>query len=58
MTETNYAARKLADLDRLLNDPDVPMQPDRVWALLGEFAQRDLAGRDQDQRGAGDRAAG
>ena len=42
MTEADYA-RKLAELDRLLNDPDVPMQPARVWALLGEIARRDLA---------------
>ena len=46
MTEQEYA-RKLDELDRLLNDPDVPMQPDRVWSLLAEISQRDLsAGRD------------
>ena len=28
--------RKLEELDRLLNDPDVPMQPDRIWALLAD----------------------
>jgi len=43
MTETEYA-RKLEELDRLLNDPDVPMEPARVWSLLAEIAQRDLAG--------------
>jgi hypothetical protein len=42
MTETDYA-RKLDELDRLLNDPDVPMQPGRVWSLLAEIAQRDLS---------------
>jgi hypothetical protein len=42
MTEAEYAG-KLAELDRLLNDPDVPMQPARVWSLLAEIAQRDLA---------------
>jgi len=42
MTETEYAG-KLDELDRLLNDPDVPMQPGRVWSLLAEIAQRDLA---------------
>jgi len=41
MTETEYAC-KLAELDRLLNDPDVPMQATRVWALLAEIAQREL----------------
>lgn len=42
MTETEYAS-KLDELDRLLNDPDVPMEPSRVWSLLAEIAQRDLA---------------
>ena len=37
MTERDYA-RKLEELDRLLNDPEVPMQPDRVWSLLAELA--------------------
>jgi len=41
MTETEYVC-KLAELDRLLNDPDVPMQATRVWALLAEIAQREL----------------
>ncbi len=43
MSETEYA-RKLEELDRLLNDPDVPMEPAKVWSLLAEIAQRDLAG--------------
>jgi hypothetical protein len=42
MTDQEYA-RKLDELDRLLNDPDVPMQPDRVWSLLAEISQRDLS---------------
>ena len=29
-------ARKLAELERLLNDPDTPMDPMRVWSLLDE----------------------
>jgi hypothetical protein len=37
MTETDYA-RKLDEVDRLLNDPDVPMEPGRVWSLLAEIA--------------------
>jgi hypothetical protein len=45
MTETDYA-RKLDELDRLLNDPDVPIEPARVWSLLAEIAQRDLAGEE------------
>jgi len=44
MTDAEYA-RKLDELDRLLNDPDVPMEPARVWSLLAEIAQRDAAGR-------------
>ena len=40
MTDTEYA-RKLDELDRLLNDPDVPMEPAKVWSLLAEIAQRD-----------------
>lgn len=43
MTDLDYN-RKLDELDRLLNDPDVPMQPDRVWSLLAEISKRDMAG--------------
>lgn len=35
--------RKLDELDRLLNDPDVPMQPDRIWSLLADVSQPDVA---------------
>ncbi len=42
MTDVEYA-RKLDELDRLLNDPDVPMEPAKVWSLLAEIAQRDMA---------------
>jgi hypothetical protein len=42
MTDADYT-RKLAELDRLLNDPDVPMQPAQVWALLAEISRHDLA---------------
>jgi hypothetical protein len=46
MTDAEYA-RKLDELDRLLNDPDVPMEPEKVWSLLAEIAQRDgIAARD------------
>jgi hypothetical protein len=37
MTETEYNL-KLKELDRLLNDPDVLMEPTRVWSLLAEIA--------------------
>lgn len=42
MTDTEYT-RKLAELDRLLNDPEVPMRPDAVWDLLAEISQQDMA---------------
>ena len=42
MTDPDYAG-KLDELDRLLNDPDEPMQPERVWSLLAEISQRDLS---------------
>ena len=32
---------KLDELDRLLNDPSVPMQPHRVWELLAEIIRAD-----------------
>jgi hypothetical protein len=50
MSETEYA-RKLDELDRLLNDPDVPMEPARVWNLLAELSSKD---RDGAVRGAGE----
>lgn len=31
---------RLNELDRLLNDPDVPMEAARVWELLDELAHR------------------
>lgn len=31
---------KLAELDRLLNDPDTRMDPHRVWSLLAELSQQ------------------
>ena len=40
MTERDFEA-KLAELDRLLNDPEVRMDPDRVWTLLAEISGKD-----------------
>ena len=34
---------KLAELDRLLNDPEVRMDPDRVWTILAEISGKDDA---------------
>jgi hypothetical protein len=48
MTQDDYA-RKLDELDTLLNDPDVPMDPARVWSLLADVSGRD--GGYQAQRG-------
>ncbi|HEY5301616.1 MAG TPA: peptide chain release factor 1 [Acetobacteraceae bacterium] len=45
MTETEYG-RKIDELDRLLNDPDAPMEPERVWSILAEIAQRDVGAGD------------
>lgn len=38
MTETEYD-EKLEELDRQLNDPDIPMDPVRVWALLADLGE-------------------
>jgi hypothetical protein len=32
------AERRMAELDRLLNDPETRMDAHRVWALLAELA--------------------
>jgi hypothetical protein len=37
MSNAEYS-RKLDELDRLLNDPDVPMEPDRIWSLLADVS--------------------
>ncbi len=34
---------KLAELDRLLNDPDVRLDPHRIWTLLAELSAQALA---------------
>lgn len=39
MTDAEYD-RKLDELDRLLNDPEVRMEPTRIWSLLAEIANR------------------
>ncbi len=43
MTEAEYA-HKLDELERLLNDPEVQMEPARVWSLLAEISDREKAG--------------
>ncbi|HYI83138.1 MAG TPA: peptide chain release factor 1 [Acetobacteraceae bacterium] len=44
MTERDFEA-KLAELDRLLNDPEIRMDPDRVWTLLAEIKDARTPGR-------------
>jgi hypothetical protein len=41
MSTAEYS-RKLDELDRLLNDPDVPMQPDRIWSLLADVSRPEM----------------
>ena len=41
MDDREYHA-KLDELDHLLNDVDVPMEPARVWDLLAEVSHHDL----------------
>lgn len=43
MNDSDYG-RKLDELDRLINDPEVPIEPDRVWSLLAELAVRERWG--------------
>jgi len=42
MSTAEYRS-KLDELDRLLNDPDVPMQPERIWSLLADVSHPDAA---------------
>ena len=44
MTQQDFEL-KLDELDRLLNDPEVRLEPNRVWSLLAQVSQHDI-GRD------------
>jgi hypothetical protein len=44
MSEAEYE-RRMAELDRLLNDPEVRLDADRVWALLAEMSRAARGGR-------------
>jgi hypothetical protein len=44
---TGEYRRKLDELDRLLNDPDVPMQPDRIWSLLADVSLAEVTSKIQ-----------
>jgi hypothetical protein len=43
MSTAEYC-KKLDELDRLLNDPDVPMEPDRIWSLLDDVSRLEAVG--------------
>ena len=43
MTDREYS-RKLEELEVLLNDPTVPMQPDRIWSLLADVSKFKVCG--------------
>ncbi len=40
MRQTYYEL-KLSEIDRLLNDPDTPLDAVRVWSLLAEIARHE-----------------
>ncbi len=37
--------RRLAELDRLLNDPETRMDAERVWTILAEISERGARAR-------------
>jgi ribosomal protein L12E/L44/L45/RPP1/RPP2 len=41
MTDTDFE-HKLDELDRLLNDVEVPVEPAEVWSLLAEISHHDI----------------
>jgi hypothetical protein len=51
MTHENYE-RKLAELDDLINDPNMPLCPSRIWALMGEISGHagQMTSMDQERR--------
>jgi hypothetical protein len=44
--ELSDYARKLEELDHLMNDPEAPFEPARLWRLLAELSRHDLKPRD------------
>jgi len=45
MADSGCCTTKLDELDRQLNDPDLPLQPDLIWSLLDEFIHAGCSGR-------------
>jgi hypothetical protein len=44
MADGDCCTSKLDELDRLLNDPDLPLQPDLIWSLLDEVIRVGCSG--------------
>lgn len=40
MSEPEYTLKR-EELERVLNDPTMPIEPARVWSLLAEIAEAD-----------------
>ena len=38
MTDSEYDTKQ-QEIDRILNDPETPMRPDRIWDLLEDLAR-------------------
>jgi hypothetical protein len=38
MTDSDYDTKQ-QEVERLLNDPETPMHPDRIWDLLEDLAR-------------------
>ena len=54
---TGHDAR-LEELERLLNDPDVPMRAGRVWELIAEISDPTLCGEHACSAAQRERAGG
>jgi hypothetical protein len=50
MTDDEYS-RKLDQVDRLLNDPSVPIEPALIWTLLAEVSEHEARARTLSSRG-------
>jgi hypothetical protein len=50
MTDNLYT-RALEEFGRLLNDPDMPIQPEQVWNLLDQIIKAGYKPRDRLSRG-------
>jgi hypothetical protein len=46
LSDERYS-EKLEELDHLLNDADVPLEPSRIWSLLAELTRHDLSAQER-----------